>query len=208
MDYNSLGIQIQNYANRSDQEFINQIPSFIEYAIKDIYSVAKHIGFEIIAVSNLVQGDPILIKPANWKETISIQLTDDRPNPAVSVFLEPRVYEYCNAYWPSPTLQAKPKYYAEIGYGSFYIAPTPDYAYPFTLTYRGLPNFSAQNPVNFLTQNYPFLLLSGCLYQMISYLKDDERSALFEKMYEKAVGTITSDSRKLDVDRTSKRDVN
>jgi hypothetical protein len=208
VDYNSLVTQIQNYANRSDQDFVNQIPQFIEYAIKDIYSVAKHIGFEIIINGNLVQGNPTLAKPGNWKETISFQVTDNRPNPAVSFFLEPRVYEYCNTYWPSNNVQAKPKYYADVGYGLFYIAATPDYNYPCTITYRGLPDFSPQNPVNFLTQNYPFLLLSGSLYQMISYLKDDERSALFEKMYEKAVVTITSDSRKLDVDRTSKRDVN
>jgi len=207
MDYPSLTLQIQQYTKRTDQFFIGQIPNFIAQGINRIYSEAKNIGFEIVANSNLVQGSPVVGKPANWKETISLTITDDRLNPAVSSFLFLRTLEFCRSYWPSNTVASSPMFYANyLAYNQFYISPTPDYAYPFQLIYLGLPLFDADNPTNFLTNRYPSLLLYACLLEAMLSLKDDERIATFESLYNRALQSINQDSTKLYTDRITKRD--
>jgi hypothetical protein len=181
MDYNSLVLEIQNYANRTDAVFIAQIPGFINKAMNRIYSVADSIGFEIFTFGNLTANNNQLQKPANWKSTISCSITDNRVNPAIISFLEPRSFEFCRTYWPQPTTTGKPVFVADVlAYNSFYFAPTPDYTYEFQLIYRGLPLFNAQNPENFLTLRYESLLLYACLFEALLWLKNDERIGAIE----------------------------
>jgi len=207
MDYNSLRLQIQNYSNRTDQFFIDQIPDFINQGMNRIHSEAKSIGFEIVLNGNLVANNPSLAKPANWKETISLSITDNRLNPAPSSFLLLRSLEFCRSYWPKATLTSTPEFYANaLGYNNFFFAPTPDYAYPMQLIYLGLPLFDAGNPTNFLTLRYPSLLLYACLLETIPFLKDDERVPVFEALYSRALQSVNKDAQKLYTDRVSKRD--
>ena len=207
MDYNSLRLQIQNYSNRTDQFFIDQIPDFINQGVNRIYSEAKSIGFEIVLNGNLVINNPLLAKPGNWKETISLSITDNRLNPAPSSFLLLRSLEFCKSYWPKVTPTSTPEFYANaLGYDNFFFAPTPDYAYPMQLIYLGLPLFNVGNPTNFLTLRYPSLLLYACLLETIPFLKDDERVPVFEALYSRALQSVNKDAQKLYTDRVSKRD--
>lgn len=206
MDYNSLRLEIQNYANRTDDFFISQIPGFINKAMNRIYSEADSIGFEIVVRDNLVINNTSLAKPANWKETISLSLTDDRVNPPIISFVEPRSLEFCQTYWPQPTATRKPTFVADmLAYDSFYFAPTPDYAYPFQLIYRGLPLFNEQNPVNFLTFRYESLLLYASLFEMLLWLKNDERIATVETSFNRALQDVNKDRKGQITDRTSQR---
>lgn len=207
MDYNSLVLEIQNYANRTDDFFIAQIPGFINKAMNRIYSEADSIGFEIFTFGNLTANNNQLQKPANWKNTISCSITDDRVNPATISFLEPRSFEFCRVYWPQPTTVAKPVFVADVlAYNSFYFAPTPDYTYPFQLIYHGLPLFNAQNPENFLTLRYESLLLYACLFETLLWLKNDERIAAVEASFNRALQDVNKDRKGQITDRTSQRD--
>jgi hypothetical protein len=209
MDYNSLTAQIQQYAKRTDQFFIDQIPNFIDQGINRIYSEAKSIGFETVVNNNLTANSSSLAKPANWKETVSINIMDDRPgaNP-ISSFLFLRSLEFCKSYWPNSVDTSTPTFYADFeGYNAFYIAPTPDYAYPFQLIYLSLPLFNQDNPTNFLTERYPSLLLYASMLETTPFLKDDERVPVFESLYNRALQGVNQDSKKLYIDRIAKRDV-
>jgi len=207
MNYNSLRLQIQNYSNRTDQFFIDQIPDFINQGVNRIYSEAKSIGFEKVLNGNLVLNNPLLAKPADWKETVSFSLIDNRLNPAPTSFLLLRSLEFCKSYWPKSVLTRTPEFYANaLEYNNFFFAPTPDYAYPLQLIYLALPLFNAQNPENFLTLRYPSLLLYACLLETIPFLKDDERVQMFEALYSRALQSVNKDAQKLYTDRISKRD--
>lgn len=204
MDYNSLTQQIIQYSKRTDQFFIDQVPNFINQAINRIYSEAKNIGFEKVVFGNLTANQFTLDKPADWKETVSFSITttDGRK------FLKLRTLEFCQSYWPNPNLSGTPEFYADFNnYISFYLTPTPDQNYNFTLIYLALPLFNADNPENFLTLRYPSLLLYASMLETIPFLKGDERVPVFESLYNRALQSINKDAEKLYTDRNSKRDV-
>jgi hypothetical protein len=208
MDYNSLIIQIQNWANRTDQPFTSEITNFINQGINRIYSEAKNIGFEVTVQSTLTQGNSVISKPASWRETISFYITDNREEPVIfdPPFLLLRSRDFCQTYWPNNTLTSPPKFYADYGNNSYYISPTPDYAYPFQLTYLSLPLFNVDNPQNFLTERYPRLLFYACMVEAEPFLKDDERVPVFKALYNEALQDINNDTKERYTDRVSKRD--
>jgi hypothetical protein len=205
MDYTSLTEQIKQYSKRTDEFFISQIPNFINQAINRIYSEAKNIGFEKVVTAQLTQNQFLLDKPADWKETVSLTVS-----PGSLSVLQLRTLEFCQAYWPNPTTErATPLFYADYNnYSSFYLAPTPDQNYFFTLIYLALPLFNAQNTTNFLTLRYPSLLLYASMLETIPFLKGDERVPVFESLYNRALQSINKDAEKLYTDRVTKKDVN
>lgn len=214
MTYTSLITQIQQYANRTDPFFVSVIPDLIQQAIGRIYSEAKNIGFERVVQNNafFTANQAFIAKPADWKETISLQYTIPGATPSTS-FLLPRTYEFCINYWPNTTATAAPIFYANYGNDitrggsdSFFIAPTPDQNYAGQIIYLGLPLFNQANPTNFLTLRYPNLLLYACMMEAIPLLKDDERVPVFESLYNRALQNINRDTSERYIDRTAKRD--
>ena len=205
MDYNSLIEQIKAYTKRNDDFFVNQIPNLIDQAVNRIYSEAKSIGFEKV-IRGDIEAVATLDKPADWKETISITLLDDRLITPKNILLEPRSLEFCLTYWDTPAETDTPKYYANyLAYNSFYFAPTPDYQYQFELIYRALPLFNKANPRNFLTDRYPSLLLYACLVETAPFLKNDQRIQVFDALYKRNLENTNMDSQKMFTDRTTKR---
>jgi hypothetical protein len=213
MDYNSLTQQIQDYSNRTDQFFIDQIPDFINQGVSRIYSEARSIGFQkITAPAFFIQNDNFIPKPFDWKETISLSYVIPGVDPTVKYVL-PRTYEFCKTYSPNPQTTGKPVFYADysmptsnVGSGDIFLSPAPDVAYQYELIYLSLPLFDQANPENFLTDKYPSLLLYACLFEAIPFLKDDERIATFEALYGRALKDLLVDTKERYTDRLSKRD--
>ena len=204
MNYNTLTQQIKAYANRKDAAFNAQIPNFIEQGINRIYSEAKNIGFEVTRIGDIAINNITIIKPANWRETISLEIyTADQK---FSKFLLPRSYEFCKSYWPDQTLTAEPTFYSDYDqYYNFFISPTADKAYKYRLIYLQTPLFDAQNTENFLTRRYPRLLFYACMLEAMPFLKDDERLGQFEQLYASSLADINKDSTARYVDRISDR---
>lgn len=214
MDYASLTLQIQNWANRTDTLFTDQIPNFINQGISRIYSEAKSIGFQKIQNGNptFTQNDPLITKPNDWRETISLSYVIPG-NAPTTVYVLPRTYEFCKSYSPITTATGNPVFYADfnlptvnVGAGSIFISPTPDVAYPYELIYLSFPLFNTQNPENFLTDRYPRLLLYACLLESAPFLKDDERIATIENLYNSAKAGVLADTTGRYTDRLSTRD--
>lgn len=212
MNYNSLTQQIQDYSNRTDDFFINQIPDFINQGVSRIYSEARSIGFQKITAGTFTVDDSLLNKPVDWKETISLGYLIPGADPILTYVL-PRTIEFCNTYSPSLHENGEPVFYADysmptsnVGAGDIFLSPTPDQAYVYELIYLSLPLFNQANPVNFLTDKYPSLLLYACLFETIPFLKDDERIASFEALYSRALKDILGDTKDRYTDRLSNRE--
>ena len=72
--------------------------------------------------------------------------------------------------------------------GSLQIAPIPDQAYTFELTYRQqLPALSSINTTNWLLQEYPDIYLYASLLAAQAYIIDDGRITILHSLYEEAV---------------------
>jgi hypothetical protein len=73
-------------------------------------------------------------------------------------------------------------------------APTSRYAYAIeALVYTRLEPLSSSNQTNWLTQNAPNAMLFGALKQMMLFLKDDQRLAVFKGMFDEAMSTLKTE---------------
>lgn len=98
-----------------------------------------------------------------------------------------RSYEFCRSYWPNPTLTGDPKFYADYDIDHWLIAPTPSASSPIEIAYYGIAELlDATTETNFLTEQQPDLLLYACMLEAELYLKNDERIAVAQAMYDRA----------------------
>lgn len=224
MTYQTLVDQIKVYANRTDDKFLNQIPNFIDQAMERIYSQGKNLGFQQ-TLSNVNQATTVranqyyMAIPDDWIETITIQIqpVDGGNNPIGSlVTLLPQEYEYVTTIYPDVTVTAMPKYYAVTddfnvmpnpqGQMVIYYGPTADADYYTYHTYLARPNFTNAGDTNYLTARYRRALLYGALLEAQPFLKDDERIAAIEKLYENALATLMKDKVSRYDDQSVRRD--
>lgn len=188
MTYDSLVQDLKDYCERSDAPFINQIPRFIMMAENRIASESKPLGF-VRTVSGTLT-DSVMDKPARWRKTKNFAITVNGERR----YLYERKYEYCRTFWPDPSVQDIPIYYADYDYEHFFIAPTPDVAYTFELQYYERPTpLDTVNQTNWNTQYAPQVLLYATLMEAMPFLKTSERIPEFQALYDRAIGAIVKE---------------
>jgi len=222
MNFNSLKLDLQHYMVRYDEPYINKLNDLIQQGIIRVYNKAKDIGFEIITTHrNIAAGTISLPMPANWMETISVQMIN--PDTREATFLQQRSYEFCRTYWPfyQNVTRAKPKYYSHHGQNNnnarnndpyarciMMITPVMDRIYNFDILYLGIPLFNADNQTNFLTQRYPNLLLYSCLIEACLFLDNPAKLAEYKNLFNEELDTINKINKDRSADRTVIRENN
>lgn len=187
MTYDSLTYYVLQYLERSDQATINAIPTFITLAEFEIAQEIKTLGQLQVSESAMTIGNPVLAKPARWRKTVSMNITDSTGN-RTPVLL--RKYEYLTNYWPNNTSTSMPLFYSDTDWDHWYLAPTPDKAYSFeVLYYERIAPLSSTNQTNWLTQNAPTAMLFGTLLQAMPFLKNDQRQ-IFQQKYLEAIKSL------------------
>lgn len=199
LTYNSLVNSIERYVARNDANLQAQIPYFILFGQRRIANSLDLLGMLTYQSGFLVPTQPDLPKPASWLKTgvftIGI-LPPDAPVPlpttlTVSRMLPKRLYSFAIQYWPDATQVGTPKYYSDDQYWSWNLVPTPDYAYPYNVSYYALPPLlSDTQQTNFFAQNTPQLLLYSCLLETAIYLQDDDRIKSMEFYYSQALNAL------------------
>jgi hypothetical protein len=190
MTYTSLAADIESYLERTDTATVSKIPTFIMLAEQVIASQIKFLGNLTVNESTMVQGDPVIAKPARWHKTVSMNVTVDGVRSPV--FL--RKYEYLREYWPQATNEDVPKFYADYDYTHWLIAPTPADAYTFeVLYYERVQPLDISNQTNWFTQYAPQALLYGSLLQAMPFLKNDERMGMWRAEYDLIINTLKTE---------------
>ena len=188
LTYSSLLTDLQSYFERSDSPFIDQLPRFVMMAENRISAEAKPLGF-LRTVDSTLNGNT-LVKPARWRRTKSMSIVVGGQRK----FLKDREFEYCVSYWPDDAATAAPEFYADMDYEHFFIAPTPNAAYPLRMQYYERPvPLDETNQTNWLTQYAPQVLLYACLMEAAPWLKVSERLPEFQSLYQAALGAITKE---------------
>ena len=211
MTYDTLTADIIANAQRTDAAFVNQVPNFIQRAITRIYTEANDLGLEIVQDPPIQfrAGNSLYRKPPGWKKTLSLSYTDQNNN---IISLRPCSYEAAINYWPNSALtdvNYPPVFYTHYDqYTQFFITPTPAFNCNTVHIYVKVPIFSATDgqTTNFLTERYPSLLFYGCMSEAMTYLKDDQRLAVFEKQYGIALGRGNVETQENYSDRSTKRE--
>ena len=199
LTYDSLLTDIQTYAERTDQPFVNQISRFVMLAENRLASEVRGLGSQKYVTGFL--NNSTFAKPERWRETISFNITttDGRK------FLKLRTYDYCRAFWLDSAQTGEPRYYADYEYEHFLVVPTPAQAYSFELAYYERPEpLSAENQTNWFTQYAPQMLLYAALLEAQPFLKRPERIAEFQSLYDRALqGLAQETSRRISADRAA-----
>ena len=191
MTYDSLTSTVEQYLERNDVAVVAQIPVAISLCEFEIAQEIKTLGQLQVAQSTLTEGNPVVVKPARWRKTVSMNYTDANGKKQ-PIFL--RKYEYLENYWPNPNETSSPQFYSDYDYEHWFIAPTPDQAYAFeVLFYERIAPLSSENQTNWLTQYAPNAMLFGTLLQMMPFLKNDARLPVWQGMFDKAIAALKTE---------------
>jgi hypothetical protein len=201
MTYDSLVADVQSYLERTDQATVEKIPTFIMLAEQVIANDIKFLGNLTVQESNMVQGNPIIDKPARWRKTVSMNVTvagNKQP-----IFL--RKYEYLREYAPDATAEDVPKFYADYDYTHWLVAPTPADDYTFeVLYYERVQPLDSSNQTNWFTIYAPQAMLYGTLLQAMPFLKNDERIPMWQAQYQQVISSLKGE----DIQRIADRQAN
>ena len=190
MTYDSLVADISSYLERTDQQTLEKIPTFIMLAEQVIAAEIKFLGNLTVQQSNMIQGQAVLDKPARWHKTVSMNVTIAGVRQPVLL----RKYEYLREYWPDPADTDVPKFYCDYDYTHWLIAPTPNDDYAFeVLYYERIQPLDSSNQTNWFTIYAPQALLYGSLLQAMPFLKNDERMPMWQAQYQNIMNVLKTE---------------
>lgn len=197
--YTELQTLVPQYAERTDDAFAQQIPTFIALAENRLATEMKQQGFQSV-VSGTLPTTSSMAKPSYWKETISFYYKN-AAGERLPILL--RTLEYVRNYWPNSSLTDEPKFYADYNATNFLLGPTPSVAHEFELVYYArLQPLSESNESNWLTRNAPQALFAAIMVEACRYIKS-ARQPVWEEMYQSASGALKQENTERQADRTT-----
>lgn len=206
LTYATLTEAIKDYLERNDAALVDSIPLFMMLGQRRIARDLKILGLKVAITSNFIPNESVFAKPTRWLNDSSFNIATGE-NQQNRTFLLQRSYEWCRLYWPDPTVTGTPKYYAsDYNYNFWFVVPTPDFSYPYEILYYETPQLISETvSTNFLTGSAPEVFLYATLLETASYLKDDERIAVWTNYYEKAKSALGEEDQRRIYDAFSKR---
>lgn len=205
MTFSSLQDDIRAYLERgsiTDETVYDQLPNLINLAERRLSREVKVAGTIAVVTSNMTTGTSVYAKPDRWRETISISVGTGTGN-NTRVILGPRVYEFVRSVSPDPTVTDQPRFYADYNYGNWLFGPTPDANYPYEVVYHEQPMLlDNTNQTNWWTEYAPNALLYAALLETTPFLKNDDRIAVWQGFYDRALASLNGEDVRQIVDRT------
>lgn len=208
--FTTLKQDVQRYLERgatlaADPIVFEQIPRLINLAERRIARELKIQGFINVVTTTIEGGQSVVTKPDRWRDTVSITIgTGINNENRKSLFA--RAYEYLRSFWPDATATGEPEFYSDYDYNHWLIAPTPDADYPVEILYYQLPPLlDEEHQTNWLTENAPELLLYGTLLEATPFLKNDERIAVWQNMYDRSAAMLNGEDLAKILDRSASR---
>jgi hypothetical protein len=198
MTYDNLVADVAQYLERTDTATLAKIPTFIGLTEQKIAARLKILGILTVQTSVVNQNVNIIDKPARWHKTVSMNVTvAGRRTPMLL-----RTTEYLREYWPDPTQQDVPKFYADYDYTHWLIAPTPDAAYNFeVLYYERIQPLDSFNQTNWFTIYAPQAMIYGSLAEASMFLKNYEQAGMYRADFDMTLETLTVENKLRIADR-------
>lgn len=209
LTYNSLVTKLISYTERfGDTAMIDNIPFFVLMAQSRISNDLNILGMQQTVTGAMQAGVNIIQKPSRWLRTISFTISD--PDYSYEVMtLQKRTLEYVKNYSINSEELAKPEFYSDQTFDSFYIGSTPDKAYPYELVYHELLEpLDETNQSNWITQRVPHLLFYACLREAYVFFMSEEKATYYVQDYEKALAAIKQQDEMGTADRSAIKEIN
>lgn len=213
--YATLVADIQRYTSRgqaTDTSFLAEIPRIITKVEFELAQKCKTLITQPPITGTLSPGDPIIQKPARWRNTLyfNITVSVDALNPSTftkrkTLYLRP--YETVVQYWPDRSATASalvgPKFYCDYDINHWLLGGTPALAYPyeFIIDERVAP-LTEDNQTNFFTEFLPNLLLDGCLRESFRFLKNASQVAIYDAAFNDGLAAAIGEEKDRQSDKT------
>jgi hypothetical protein len=195
MTYDSLVLNVQQYMERNDADFIAQIPNLIALAESSIAAELKTYLQLIVVETNLAQNQTVLNKPARWRKTVSMKVN------GAPVLMRSQDYI---AQYLSESDNGQPIYYAEYDYNNWNFAPAPNQNYPVEIIYYAeIQPLDQQNQQNLWTAIAPQAMLYGTLLQAQGYLKALDKLQMWKGYYTDALAALKKEDNSRRIDRNT-----
>ena len=195
MTYDSLVLNVQQYMERNDPDFIAQIPNLIALAESSIAAELKTYLQLIVVETNLATNQTVLNKPARWRKTTSMKVNGQ------PVLLRSQDFV---AQYLSESSGGQPQYYAEYDFNNWNFAPAPDQSYPVEIIYYAeIQPLDAANQQNLWTAIAPQAMLYGALLQAQGYLKALDKLPVWKQYYTDALAALKKEDNSRRIDRNT-----
>ena len=195
MTYDSLVLNIQQFMERNDPDFVAQIPNLIALAEASIAAELKTYMQLIVVETTLAENQSVLNKPARWRKTISMKI-NGKP-----VMLRSQDYV---AQYQFESENNVPLYYAEYDFNNWNFAPEPDQEYPVEIIYYAeIQPLDSTNQQNLWTAIAPQAMLYGALVQAQGYLKALDKLPMWKGYYTEAITALKKEDNARRVDRNT-----
>ena len=195
MTYDSLVLNVQQYMERNDADFVAQIPSLISLAESRVAAELKTYLQLTVVETSLAVDQVVLSKPARWRKTVSMKVNGQ---PVLM-----RSQDYI-AQYQDESDNGKPLYYAEYDYNNWNFAPKPDAIYPVEIIYYSeIQPLDDENQQNLFTRETPQLMLYGTLLAAQGYLKALDKLPVWKGYYDDTLAAIKKEDNTRRIDRNT-----
>jgi hypothetical protein len=200
MNYTQLTAAICDYTQNFDQDFVDNIPVFVQQAEQRIFNTVQFPSIRKNVTGTLTASNKYLSAPGDFLAVYSLAVID--ATGAYEYLLNKDVNFIRQAY-PTPTSTGIPKYYALFGPTttnsappvitnelSFILGPTPAAAYSVELHYYYYPESIsvAASGQTWLGDNFDSVLLYGSLVEAITFMKGEaDMVQLYNTKYTEAL---------------------
>lgn len=200
MTYQELRDAICAYTQNYEQDFVANIPVFVEQAELRIYNTVQFPSLRKNMTGTLTAGNKYLSAPGDFLAVYSLAVVDAT---GAYEFLLNKDVNFIRQAYPTPTSTGLPKYYALFGPTttnntppvitnelSFIMGPTPDAAYTVELHFYYYPESitTAASGQTWLGDNFDSVLLYGALVEAITFMKGEaDMVQLYNTKYTEAL---------------------
>ena len=202
MNYTQLTDAICDYTQNFDQDFIDNIPVFVQQAEERIFNTVQFPSLRKNQFSLITANNKYVSLPNDFLAVFSLALVTG----VIGSNLDTGTYEYLlnkdanfiRQAYPTPNSTGAPKYYALFGPTilnsaittelSLILGPTPDAGYYVELHYFYYPESIVTAGTTWLGDNYDPVLLYGSLVEAITFMKGEaDMVALYNGKYTEAL---------------------
>ena len=200
MNYTQLKDAIQAYTQNYEQEFVDNLPVFIEQAEQRTYNTVQLANLRKNVTGTLTASNKYLSAPSDFLSVYSIAVIDALGD---YYYLKNVDVNYIRQIYPSASATALPKYYAIFGPTvsgatvsdelSFILGPTPNSAYGVELHYYYYPESitTAADGQTWLGDNFDSVLLYGSLVEAYTFMKgEQDLMAVYDTKYKEALALL------------------
>jgi hypothetical protein len=201
MTYTELQAAICDYTQNFEQDFVANIPVFVQQAEQRIFNTVQFPSIRKNVTGLTSVNNKYLSCPNDFLAVYSLAVIDASGN---YEFLLNKDVNFIRQAYPNPNSTAIPKYYALFGPTTsndfspiitdeltFILGPTPNAVYSMELHYYYYPESLsvAADGRTWLGDNFDTVLLYGALVEAITFMKGEaDMVALYDGKYKEALG--------------------